>query len=517
MAEKLAVVLVDPATGLPYVAIPVTVGAGINRETQGDITSTQSFEVNTAACGTARIEITDTDPMLPWAGTIRFEYTINNGTTWNPLAMDPDGGGGPVSQTTANGEWSTEVSAYGKIRAIGDTVSANSARVYLSASTATSTVVLGMPLPAGNSTIGKVKVTDGTDDLAIDGLGRAAVQNPPNLDAALSSRATEVTLQTVAKETTLSAQLDAKTSTLARESGGNLAASASSLASIDGKFTNPLPVSAASLPLPSGAAKDATLTSGDAFVRLTSDKTNPAVVANSAPSGTEYALVTRNIPSGTQSVSGPLTDAQLRALAVPVSGTLSVSNTFALDATLAKLTVSQGASLGSNTQALVGASVTTAAPAYSTGQISPLSIKTDGSLRTADSQIGIAGSPHAAVFSVQGVSGGTVVPIGQAVASALNATMVGGGASKTVISSATTTQVKSGTGVLYAIVYDATIGLNVVGYDDVGGGTANQFIARSTTVTSGSIEFGPFGVSFSNGLKIVTTGGVSIFVVVIYR
>lgn len=65
----------------------------------------------------------------------------------------------------------------------------------------------------------------------------------------------------------------------------------------------------------------------------------------SAPGGTEYALPVRNIPSGTQAVSGtvtiqdggnvidvqgtvtatgPLTDAQLRATAVPVSGTITI-------------------------------------------------------------------------------------------------------------------------------------------------------------------------------------------------
>jgi hypothetical protein len=68
-----------------------------------------------------------------------------------------------------------------------------------------------------------------------------------------------------------------------------------------------------------------------------------ADVRNATPGGTDYGIVTRNIPSGTQPVSGtfwqatqpvsgtfwqatqpvsgPLTDAQLRATAVPVSGT----------------------------------------------------------------------------------------------------------------------------------------------------------------------------------------------------
>lgn len=55
-----------------------------------------------------------------------------------------------------------------------------------------------------------------------------------------------------------------------------------------------------------------------------------ARVIATAPAGTEYALVVRPIPSGTQAVSGPLTDAQLRAAVVPVGdggGSLTVDGT----------------------------------------------------------------------------------------------------------------------------------------------------------------------------------------------
>jgi hypothetical protein len=48
---------------------------------------------------------------------------------------------------------------------------------------------------------------------------------------------------------------------------------------------------------------------------------------------------------------------------------------------LAKLTIAQSTALGSNTQALVGGSVTTAAPTYTTGNINPLSLTTAGALR----------------------------------------------------------------------------------------------------------------------------------------
>jgi hypothetical protein len=90
-----------------------------------------------------------------------------------------------------------------------------------------------------------------------------------------------------------------------------------------------------------------------------------ARVLDSAPAGTEHALVTRNIPSGTQAVSGPLTDTQLRATAVPVSGTVTANlgtvAGVALDATLtggaAKSIVRGGAKGGTAAADITGSSV----------------------------------------------------------------------------------------------------------------------------------------------------------------
>lgn len=66
------------------------------------------------------------------------------------------------------------------------------------------------------------------------------------------------------------------------------------------------PVSAASLPLPAGASTEATL----ALIKAKTDNL-------------DVALSTRTKPADAQSVTGPLTDAQLRASAVPVSGPLT--------------------------------------------------------------------------------------------------------------------------------------------------------------------------------------------------
>lgn len=97
--------------------------------------------------------------------------------------------------------------------------------------------------------------------------------------------------------------------TAANQATGN-----ASLASIDSKLTNPLPVSAASLPLPSGASTEATL----ALIKAKTDNLDVALSTRTKPADAQHVIVDS---SGTITVTGGLTDAQLRAVAVPVSGT----------------------------------------------------------------------------------------------------------------------------------------------------------------------------------------------------
>lgn len=106
------------------------------------------------------------------------------------------------------------------------------------------------------------------------------------------------------------------------------------------------PISAASLPLPSGASTSALQTTGNSSLSSMDTKTpalGQALSASSVPvvlTAAQLSTLTplasisvSNFP-GSQAVTGPLTDTQLRATAVPVSGTVAVSNAIALDATL---------------------------------------------------------------------------------------------------------------------------------------------------------------------------------------
>jgi len=109
---------------------------------------------------------------------------------------------------------------------------------------------------------------------------------------------------------------------------------------------------------------------------------------------------------------------------VTISGTVTsnigTTNGLALDATLAKLTITQGTALGSNTQALIGGSVTTVAPTYTTGQINPISLTTAGAIRIDGSGVT---QPISGTVTANAGSGNFAVV--QATASNLNATVIG--------------------------------------------------------------------------------------------
>jgi hypothetical protein len=116
------------------------------------------------------------------------------------------------------------------------------------------------------------------------------------------------------------------------------------------------------------------------------------------------------------------------AVTQPVSGTVTANigttNGLALDATLAKLTIAQSTALGSNTQALVGGSVTTAAPTYTTGQINPLSLTTAGALRidgsgTTQPVSGTVTANQGGTWNITNISGTISLPTGAATETSL--------------------------------------------------------------------------------------------------
>ena len=262
-----------------------------------------------------------------------------------------------------------------------------------------------------------------------------------------------------------------------QESGGHLA-------SIDSKLTSPLavsgtfwqttqPVSAASLPLPAGAAtaakQPALGTAGSAssdvltvqgIASMTALKTDGSATTQPV-SGT----VTANAGSGTFSVDAsghtvPVSGTFWQATQ-PVSGTVTAnigtSGSLALNSSVTALVVAQGSTTSGQTGHLTLGAVTTSSPSYTNAQTSPFSLTTAGALRIDGSAVtqpvsgtfwqatqpvsaaslplpsgastsakqpalGTAGSASADVISVQGVASMTALKVdGSAVTQPISA------------------------------------------------------------------------------------------------
>lgn len=174
--------------------------------------------------------------------------------------------------------------------------------------------------------------------------------------------------------------------------------------------TDSVEILATSLPLPTGAATSANQTTANSsLASIDSKLTSPLAVTGTFFQATQPVSI-----AGTVAVSGPLTDTQLRASAVPVSlsgGTISGNVTvvqatagnlnatvvgsvtanagtnlntslLALDTSVNGILRAQGSSTASQTGPLIQGAVTTAAPSYTTAQTSPISLTTAGAVRT---------------------------------------------------------------------------------------------------------------------------------------
>ena len=420
------------------------------------------------------------------AMTVYFEASTDstNGTDGNWVDVKQRRTGTLVGvenvdyKTQANGYYRGNPAGFTYLRArILGTFSAG-VSVNLTASTAVGAVFLNSGIPTGSSTIGVVTLGAGSASVGtvVLGAGAAAVgsvsvSNFPSSQAVTGPltdtqlRASAVPVSgTVSANATLSAETTKVIGTVNVSAGQSITANAGTNLN-----TSALALDAT---LTGGAAKTIARTAAKGTT-IAADLTSNPVDANTqalhvAITGTPTVTVgnaslavTGTFFQGTQPVSiaasvavtGALTDTQLRASAVPVSGTVTANatlsaettkvigtvnvsagqsitanigttNGLALDATLAKLTVAQSAALGTNTLAMVGGSVTTAAPSYTTGNINPLSLTTAGLLRMDGSGV------------TQPVSGTVTSNIGTTNGLALDATLTGGAAKMQLVGGA---------------------------------------------------------------------------------
>lgn len=183
-------------------------------------------------------------------------------------------------------------------------------------------------------------------------------------------------------------------------------------------------------------------------------------------------------PTGTttQPVSGTVTANQGGTWNITnISGTVSLPTGAATETSLAKLTLTQGSTTSGQSGTLIQGAVTTAAPTYTTGQTSPLSLDTTGALR-------ITGSISASNPSVSAT--GATPPA--------SATYIGG--------SVTTAAPTYTNGQMSALSLDTSGALRITGSistspntDTVGSaGTLNALNAVATVSTSGHSSVGMF-------------------------
>jgi hypothetical protein len=185
-------------------SIPVTIAAGTDRTSTGTITNTQSIAINTQSCGTCGIQVTGV-----WTGTLVFEGSVDNGTTWVAINVAVPSTGAELTSTTANGTWVASVAGFAQLRVRGNTVASGTATVFLDSATGSQVVTLGDPLPTGANTIGAVtqgagsgsaatywynRITDGTNTMptmdAVARKGFQAITDGTNGPAAVKAAST---------------------------------------------------------------------------------------------------------------------------------------------------------------------------------------------------------------------------------------------------------------------------------------------------------------------------------------
>lgn len=281
-----------------------------------------------------------------------------------------------------------------------------------------------LPLPAGAAT--SALQTSGNASLT------TLATNLPPQGQALAAASTPVVLPA----TQITALTPPTTVTVTQATGTNLHTVIDSGSVTVSNFPATQPISAASLPLPTGASTSALQTSGNASLSTIATNLPPqgqALAAASLPVVLTAAQVTTLTPPTTVTVT-QATGTNLHA--VVDSGTVTANagtGTFAVSATslplptgaataalqtsgnaslatIAALSLAQGSTTSGETGVLMQGAVTTSAPSYTTAQTNPLSLTTAGALRTD------ASGTNQPVISATSSSSGTIAGNGNIIA-----------------------------------------------------------------------------------------------------
>lgn len=302
--------------------------------TTGTITSTQSVTAPISGYSSAGISISGT-----WTGTVILEGSVD-GTNYYPVSGAVLNSGLISTSFSANNAFQTNVSGLADIRMRGNTVTSGTAIITIRINATTGGVVLTESLPQGGNTIGNVGIT-GTLPLPA---GAATAANQTN-----GNQETQIV------------------------QGGNTATvTAAGALQVDGSAVTQ-PVSAVSLPLPTGASTSALQTTGNTTLsNIQANQTNGTQVTTISgtvplPTGASTAALQSNVQSaiGTSATTAITVQGSASGVDLPVAIASSITIPIS-GVVIAQIKDSAGLSLNSNGAGALEVAVTGTTPVSGT-------------------------------------------------------------------------------------------------------------------------------------------------------
>jgi hypothetical protein len=355
-------------------ALVVAISADYSKSNQtvsNSLTGTANISISTAAASTCGIQVAGT-----WTGTLLFESTLD-GSTWVSVLGASVPGNITSTSTTSNGVWLVATSGINALRVRGSTVGSGTAIVTLSASLVAQEV--------------SITSTTGLTDAQL----RAS---PISVTSSLPSGASTAALQNSINTTLTEISGQLPTTLGAKTTANSVAVNVAS--------DQTVVVSASSLPLPTGAAQDSTLTSGSQKTQVTA--------LPSIPAGTNTIGA---VNQGTGGVSAWKIDGSgftqpVSAASLPLpSGAATSALQTSGNSTLSTISGQLPASLGAKT---TSASVAVNIASDQTVPVSGTVVATQSTAANLNATVvgaGIGGTPAGGVLSVQGVASMTALKV----------------------------------------------------------------------------------------------------------
>lgn len=444
--------------------------------------STATFALN--GISTIRVQLTGT-----WTGTMRSELSMDGGTTWYIIGVHITGGPVFTSTFTANGQGNLNVGSATHYRIRSTAAQTGTVTVLVTESAQLSSVYVA----------NAIKIVDGTT-----GGTQQAVVSTSAPASNVSGLAVRPVFQTQGSTTS------GQTGPLSQ---GAVTTAAPSYTTGQ---TSPLSLTTAGALRVDASASTQPVSGTVTVVQPTASNLNAAVVGIASDNSTNSTAKLPVIAARANAAAPTWTEGNQAPLSVDLSGRQRTDVSSWLGSTAPS--VGQKANASSL----------------------PVTLSSD--------QVGTAGTAAAGVQTIQGIASMTPVQVSQATASNLNAQVVGAAANGAVVSgnpvlgggsdgtnartirtdtsgnqivvgaaiscsristNVTTQNLRTGSGSLISVSFNPGATSAATLYDSTGA-ASGQIISFTTAAPAqlyGLTFAGPYGIPFTNGLTITTTGG----------